>query len=39
MFVLPFALELEMVLPLTDMNNLFFPQDYIRQLYKATKIN
>lgn len=39
MFVLPFALELEMVLPLKDMNNLFFPQDYIRQLYKATKIN
>jgi hypothetical protein len=39
MFVLPFALELEMVLPLTDMNNLFFPQDYIRQLHKATKIN
>lgn len=39
MFVLPFALELEMVLPLTDMNNLFFPQDYIRQIHKATKIN
>ena len=39
MFVLPFALGLEMVLPLKEMNNLFFPQDYIRQLYKATKIN
>ena len=39
MFVLPFALELEMVFPLTNMNNLFFPQDYIRQINKATKIN
>jgi hypothetical protein len=39
MFVLPFALELEMVLPLKEMNNLFFPQDYIRQLYKASRIN
>lgn len=35
MFVLPYALELEMVLPLQDMNNLFFPQDYIRQLNKS----
>lgn len=39
MFVLPYALNLEMVYPLEDMNNLFFPQDYIRQLYKAIKIN
>lgn len=39
MFVLPYALNLEMVYPLKDMNNLFFPQDYIRQLYKATKID
>lgn len=31
MFVLPYALELDMVKPLDDMNNLFFPQDYIRQ--------
>jgi hypothetical protein len=35
MFVLPYALELEMVLPLENMNNLFFPQDYIRQLNNA----
>jgi hypothetical protein len=38
MFVLPYALELEMVVPLEDMNNLFFPQDYIRQLNKSIVI-
>jgi hypothetical protein len=38
MFVLPYALELEMVFPLEDMNNLFFPQDYIRQLNKSIVI-
>jgi hypothetical protein len=30
MFVLPYALELKMVNIPIDMNNLFFPQDYIR---------
>lgn len=39
MFVLPYALNLEMVHPLEDMNNLFFPQDYIRQLHKAIRID
>lgn len=30
MFVLPYALELKMVTLPSEMNNLFFPQDYIR---------
>lgn len=30
MFVLPYALELKMVILPSEMNNLFFPQDYIR---------
>jgi hypothetical protein len=39
MFVLPYALDLEMVFPLKDMNDLFFPQDYFRQINKANIIN
>jgi hypothetical protein len=38
MFVLPYALELEMVFLLKEENVLFFPQDYIRQLFKAETI-
>jgi hypothetical protein len=39
MFVLPYALDLEMVFPLKDMNDLFFPQDYYRNINKANIIN
>ena len=39
MFVLPYAVDLEMIFVLEDMNNLFFPQDYVRQINKAIKIN
>ena len=39
MFVLPYALDLEMVCPLNDMNDLFFPQDYYRQINKANIVN
>lgn len=39
MFVLPYALELDMVYPLDDMNNLFFPQDYIRNEKSVIEIN
>jgi hypothetical protein len=39
MFVLSFALDLEMVFPLNDMNDLFFPQDYYRQINKANIVN
>lgn len=39
MFVLPYALDLEMVFPINDMNDLFFPQDYFRYLNKANIVN
>lgn len=39
MFVLPYALELDMVFPLNNMNNLFFPQDYIRNEKSVFIIN
>jgi hypothetical protein len=39
MFVLPYALDLEMVFQLKDMNDLFFPQDYYRQINKANIVN
>jgi hypothetical protein len=39
MFVLPYALDLEMVFKIENMNNLFFPQDYFRYLNKAEIIN
>ncbi len=35
MFVLPYALELDMVYPLEDMNDLFYPQDYYRYIKNA----
>jgi len=38
MFVLPYALELDMVYPLNDMNNLFYPEDYMRDLKNVTVI-
>jgi len=34
-FVLPYALELKMVMPLNRTDSLFFPQDYIRQMHLA----
>ena len=32
MFVLPYSLELDIVYPLSDMNDLFYPQDYVREI-------
>ena len=32
MYVLPYALELDIVYPLSDMNDLFYPQDYVREI-------